>query len=165
MTPRRNSQTFSRKFNVIPHKNASCVRYCVFKERETSVSIEICITSSLIFRKVQNAGHRLQVTGQVTGHRTQVTGHRTGHRTQVTGHRSQITRVTKNSMKRETLHWAFHVYFHVFHFRLRHNQAYIFAMDHVVRFCTESKTTKWRMLHIVLELVEIPSLWTETRHF
>ena len=40
---------------------------------------------------------------------------------------------------------------HLFHFRLRHNQAYVWHQPCLL-FCSESKRTKWRKLHIALEL-------------
>ena len=57
-----------------------------------------------VSRQVQNAGHRSQVTG---------------HRSQVTGHRSQ-------KMQQKVRHSAgLFMFIYLFHFRLRHNQAYV----------------------------------------
>ena len=98
----------------------------------------------------------LQISGryktQVTGHRSQVTGHRaqvTGHRSQVTGHRAQVIG------HRKQLRHSIRLFCFISGYAtIRH----MLAIDHAFRFCTESRTSKWLKLHIVLELEEF-LLW------
>ena len=45
------------------------------------------------------------------------------------------------------------LFIYLFHFRLRHNQAYVWHRP-CFPFSSESKRTKWRKLHIVLGLEE-----------
>ena len=95
-------------------------------------------------RQVQNAGHRSQVAGrrsQVAGRRSQVPGRRSqvpgprsqvpgprsqvaGRRSQVAGRRSQVTGHRKFNKKVRYLIRLF-MFICFFHFRLRHDQAYV----------------------------------------
>ena len=55
----------------------------------------------------------------------------TGHRLQVTGHKTFKKKVSG-------------------YVTIRH----MFGIDHAFRFCSDSKTTKWQKLHVVLEIQE-----------
>ena len=82
-----------------------------------------------------------------TKRRSQVTDHRshvTGHRSQVAGHRK--------CNKKGRHCWVFCVYlcFISGYVTVRH----MFGIDHA-SCCSKSKRTKWRKLHIVLELGEL----------
>ena len=90
-----------------------------------------------IARQVQYAGRRSQVPGrrsQVTGRRSQVAGRRSqvagprsqvpSPRSQVAGRRSQLAGHRKFNKKVRSLIRLF-MFICFFHFRLRHNQAYV----------------------------------------
>ena len=83
-----------------------------------------------IARQVQNAGHRSQVTGrrsQVPGRMSQVPGPRSqvpGLRSHVAGRRSQVAGHRKFNKKVRYLIRLF-MFICFFHYRLRHNQAYV----------------------------------------
>ena len=86
--------------------------------------------SQVTGRRSQVTGHRSQVPGprsQVPGPRSQVAGRRSqvaGPRSQVVGRRSQVAGHRKFNKKVRYLIRLF-MFICFFHFRLRHNQAYV----------------------------------------